>query len=223
MKLVKRIPSGAGLGGGSSDAAATLWALNQLWGLGWTTPQLIALAAQLGSDVPFFLHGGTALVEGRGDRVTPLPELPPRWVVLLTAASNLPEKTAVLYRALTSADYSDGSASHRLVERLSSGADLTETSLVNAFDRPARGLFPQLEQHRRVLHAAGATETHLSGSGPTLFSLERTAEDARRVASFLSATHTVVYVAETTSGCLFHKSRRHRSEDACSGADSPSA
>lgn len=75
IHLVKHIPSQAGLGGGSSDAAATLRAVNQLFGLCLTLPRLIEMAAALGADVPFFLHGGTALVEGLGERVTSLPPL----------------------------------------------------------------------------------------------------------------------------------------------------
>ena len=75
ISVKKRIPLLAGLGGDSSDAAATLRGLNQLWGLGLTLEQLIPLARQLGSDVAFFLYGGTALVEGRGEIVTPLPPL----------------------------------------------------------------------------------------------------------------------------------------------------
>src|SRR4030043_1892880 len=72
IKLEKRIPWGAGLGGGSSDAAATLSALNRLWNLKLTISDLIEPAARLGSDVPFFIYGGTALIEGRGERVMPL-------------------------------------------------------------------------------------------------------------------------------------------------------
>ncbi|GAI27125.1 unnamed protein product, partial [marine sediment metagenome] len=81
--LEKRIPWGAGLGGGSSDAAAVLLALNKLWGLDLTTSGLVGLGAKLGSDVPFFIYKGTALVEGRGERVTPLSASLPGWFVLL--------------------------------------------------------------------------------------------------------------------------------------------
>ena len=76
--IQKRIPVGMGLGGGSSDAAAALIALNQLWGLSLGAEELAQVAAELGSDVPFFLWGGTALAEGRGERVKPLPPLPPQ-------------------------------------------------------------------------------------------------------------------------------------------------
>jgi 4-diphosphocytidyl-2-C-methyl-D-erythritol kinase len=83
IKLEKRIPWGAGLGGGSSDAATTLSALNRLWELKLKASELIELATRLGSDVPFFIHGGTALIEGRGERVAPLAASMPGWFVLL--------------------------------------------------------------------------------------------------------------------------------------------
>src|SRR5439155_13291328 len=81
IELRKRIPLASGLGGGSSDAAATLRGLSQLWGKALPKDQMRNLATVLGSDVPFFLEGGTALVEGRGDRVIPLPAPPPGWAV----------------------------------------------------------------------------------------------------------------------------------------------
>ncbi|MDP2675876.1 MAG: 4-(cytidine 5'-diphospho)-2-C-methyl-D-erythritol kinase, partial [Dehalococcoidia bacterium] len=83
IRLTKRIPVAAGLGGGSSDAAATLRGLDELWGLGLGGEKLAEMAAGLGSDVPFFLAGGTALAEGRGERVTPLLDATQSWLVLL--------------------------------------------------------------------------------------------------------------------------------------------
>src|SRR5512136_2681922 len=82
IDLRKHIPWGVGLGGGSSDAAAALLALNELWGLRLPLSELDRLASKLGSDVPFFIHKGTALIEGRGDKVTPLPSLSATWFVL---------------------------------------------------------------------------------------------------------------------------------------------
>src|SRR4029077_16313168 len=82
----KRIPSQAGLGGGSSDAAASLVGLNRVWRLGLSRARLMAIAATLGADVPFFLSGGTALGLGRGDEVYPLADLPRHWIVLRVRA-----------------------------------------------------------------------------------------------------------------------------------------
>jgi 4-diphosphocytidyl-2-C-methyl-D-erythritol kinase len=82
ITLDKHIPAGGGLGGGSSDAATTLVALNRLWGLGWSTGQLAELGLELGADVPVFVHGRSAWAEGVGERLTPL-ELPERWFLVV--------------------------------------------------------------------------------------------------------------------------------------------
>jgi 4-diphosphocytidyl-2-C-methyl-D-erythritol kinase len=92
----KQVPSGAGMGGGSSDAAATLIALNRLWGLGWPRGRLLALAPELGADVPFFLGGGSAFVEGIGERLTPI-ALPPQWFAVVKPPAHL--DTGVIFRS----------------------------------------------------------------------------------------------------------------------------
>ena len=116
--LAKEIPLAAGLGGGSSDAAVTLLGLNALWGLEMTHERLAALAERLGSDVPFFLTGGAALVEGRGERVTPIPA-PPRLGLLLAFPDiRVENKTAAAYRSFTPADYRDGAMTSALVARI---------------------------------------------------------------------------------------------------------
>jgi 4-diphosphocytidyl-2-C-methyl-D-erythritol kinase len=88
IHIEKRVPAGAGLGGGSSDAATTLLALNRLWGLNWPRERLAALALTLGADVPFFVHGQHALVEGVGERITPL-TLPRAWLAVVKPAASL--------------------------------------------------------------------------------------------------------------------------------------
>lgn len=98
IHLVKRVPLQAGLGGGSSDAAAVLRGCNRLWNLDWPAARLAEVGRELGSDVPFFLHGGTALGEGRGDRVRPLPPLPPLPLLLCHPGPGI--ATAGAYRAL---------------------------------------------------------------------------------------------------------------------------
>ncbi|HEY2926662.1 4-(cytidine 5'-diphospho)-2-C-methyl-D-erythritol kinase [Piscinibacter sp.] len=84
----KQVPAGAGMGGGSSDAASTLLALNRLWGLDWPLPRLLALGLTLGADVPFFLRGKNAFVEGIGEVLTPLP-LPHQWLAVVKPAASL--------------------------------------------------------------------------------------------------------------------------------------
>ena len=105
ISIAKRIPVAAGLGGGSSDAAATLVALNRLWRLGLSIGELTALAARLGSDVPFLLRGGTAMVSGRGERVAPLPPADLEWLVIACPDIPVPNKTASLYGRLSPVNF----------------------------------------------------------------------------------------------------------------------
>jgi len=93
ISIEKRVPWGAGMGGGSSDAASTLLALNRLWGLNWPLSRLLPLGLQLGADVPFFLGGHNALVEGIGEILRPLPELPPLWLAVAKPAEAIATKS----------------------------------------------------------------------------------------------------------------------------------
>jgi 4-diphosphocytidyl-2-C-methyl-D-erythritol kinase len=179
--LSKRIPLAAGLGGGSSDAAATLRALNELWRLGYADAQLAGMGAGIGSDVAFFVYGGTALAEGRGERVTPLPDVPPTWLVLVVPPFRLPEKTRRMYSALTLADFTDGSRTEALLRRLRQGRPIADEGLYNAFERAAYDVFEGLHAYRDALLAAGARRVHLAGSGPALFALGPEEEAARAV------------------------------------------
>jgi len=122
IEIDKHIPLLSGLGGDSSDAAATLRGLNQFWESGLSLQELVELASQLGSDVAFFLYGGTARLEGRGERVTPLPPLPHMWAVLVVPpVPRLPGKTEQLYASLKASHYTDGQVTERLVDTLKEG------------------------------------------------------------------------------------------------------
>lgn len=195
ITLEKGIPVAGGLGGGSSDAAATLVGLNRLWRLDLAPSRLAQVAASVGSDVPYFLVGGTALVEGRGERVTPLPPAPPLWVVLLLAPQSSPgAKTAQLYSLLQKEHYASGAATRRLVAALREGRFPGE-GLVNSFEAVASRAFPFLEEHRGAFLRAGAASVHLTGSGPTLYTLVAAEEEARSLASRLEGAGRRVVVA----------------------------
>lgn len=170
VTLVKFVPAAMGLGGGSSDAAAVLRGLNRLWSLGLTPQQLVEMAAELGSDVPFFLFGGTALAQGRGERILPLPDVSPRWLVVAAPPLSLANKTRRMYEALSEAHFSDGSRSDRLAAKIRGGQPF-EDCLSNVFQEAALALFPQLGSWRDAFLAAGARQVHLAGSGPALFAL----------------------------------------------------
>ena len=197
IHLTKRIPLAAGLGGGSSDAAAALLGLQRLWDLTPPFPELVRLAAQLGSDVPFFLGGGTALVLGRGEQVHPLPPLKPAWLVLLVPPLALERKTATLYARLTPGDFTTGEATQRLVEAIHQGQDLDDAWLTNAFQRAALEVFPQLETHETLFYQAGAQKVHLAGSGPTLFALVPEAEAGRAMVEQLRARGLQAHLVQT--------------------------
>jgi 4-diphosphocytidyl-2-C-methyl-D-erythritol kinase len=181
ISVRKRVLEAAGLGGGSSDAAATLRGLNQLWGVGSMDERLAEMGSELGSDVAFFSHGGTALAEGRGERVTPLPDAPQAWLVLLVPAISLPAKTRAMYSTLRAEDFTDGSRTAALVERLATEDGIEDGSLCNAFERAAYEHFPGLGKFRDWLIEAGAGSVHLCGAGPALFALASGEPEARAI------------------------------------------
>ena len=171
IEITKRIPLSSGLGGDSSGAAAILLGLNRLWQLGLSLEELAELAPKLGSDVAFFLYGGTALVGGRGERVTPLPSLPRRWVVLVVSSiPKMQEKTKRLYASLNAAHYTDGQITERLVKALEGGG-FKPSLLFNTFENVAFDQFSGLEVYKEHIKKLGAPNIHLAGSGPTLFTM----------------------------------------------------
>ncbi len=197
IRVRKRIPVAAGLGGGSSDAAAVLRGLNELWGLGLSEGGLAEVAAGLGSDVPFLVCGGTALAEGRGERITPLPDAPPTWLVLLAPPLAFPEKTRRMYAALTPSDFTDGSRTEAFVDGIRAGRPVDGASLHNAFERVAFEAFVGLDRYRDALLAAGARQVYLAGSGPALFALAPDEEAARAVYERLRPPGGQAFLART--------------------------
>jgi 4-diphosphocytidyl-2-C-methyl-D-erythritol kinase len=179
IELLKAIPSPGGLGGGSSDAACVLLALNALWASHVSIVRLERLGANLGSDVPFFIHGGAALIEGRGERVTPLPDAQPLWLVL--AKSPVSVSTAAVFRALSPADYAPADDARALMEAIRDGRPLPLASLRNTLEAPVLRAYPEIATTRDALLAAGAPIVRMSGSGPTLYALFGALEDASRV------------------------------------------
>ncbi|HYP41678.1 MAG TPA: 4-(cytidine 5'-diphospho)-2-C-methyl-D-erythritol kinase [Chloroflexia bacterium] len=179
IELRKRIPTSAGLAGGSSDAAATLLGLCELWGLELSKGELRYLAAQLGSDVPFFLNGPTALVEGRGERVTHLPATLPGWAVLVCQPYDLPNKTQRLYAALKKQDMTDGNTTRQLVHTILREEFPRADLLHNSFQRAAFAIFGGLAQTAQLMLRSSGRDAHLSGSGPTLYTLFTAAQRSR--------------------------------------------
>jgi 4-diphosphocytidyl-2-C-methyl-D-erythritol kinase len=179
ITLDKRIPVAAGLGGGSTDAAAVLAGLNRLWGLRWPAERLAELAVGLGMDVPFFLRGGAALATGRGERLAPLGGAA---LALVLVNPRVPVSTAELYTRVTPTMYSDGARARQMADALESRrAGRVAVSLYNGLEAAARPAYPQIGQMQAALVAAGALGAAMSGSGPTVFGVARSWEQARQV------------------------------------------
>lgn len=147
IELRKHIPWGVGLGGGSSDAAATLLALNELWGLGLPLSELVRLASKLGSDVPFFIHKGTALVGGKGEKVTPLPSLPATsFVLLVPPLPRISDKTKQMYDRLDTAYYTEGQFVQQALSSLRQGKAIDPGLMFNVFEKVAFNFFLGLDK-----------------------------------------------------------------------------
>jgi 4-diphosphocytidyl-2-C-methyl-D-erythritol kinase len=195
LVLTKRIPLAAGLAGGSSDAAAALVGLDRLWRLGLDDTDLAALAAQLGSDVAFFLKPPAAWCTGRGERVTPLAPGRTLWFVLLCPPFGL--ATADVYRAGTvPAQPYDGAAIREALGR--GDAEEIGPLLFNRLQAPAEQLRPELLEYLALLAQTRPAGRLMSGSGSTLFALCRGPREAARVAAGLrSRTDAAVYVVRS--------------------------
>lgn len=164
ITLEKAIPAGGGLGGGSSNAAATLLALDEMFGLGTSEERLAHLALALGSDVPFFLVGGTAYATGRGEQLTPMQSAAPIPLLLLLPAERV--STADAFRRLRS--YSPPIGIERYRSILADGILDHASELTNDFEEPIFALLPRLGELKGRLLRAGAAWAGMSGSGSTM-------------------------------------------------------
>lgn len=182
LTVRKRIPLAAGLGGGSSDAAATLRLLDRAWRTELGDARLSEIGGTLGSDVPLFVGGATNLIRGRGEVVEPLFCPPTFWVVLVTPDCSPPDKTRALYCALAQDDLSDGTKTLSLAGALREGQPIRDDLLVNGFDRAADRVYTDFPSLRARLTELLQRRVHLTGAGPTLFAIYRRSDDARLAA-----------------------------------------
>jgi 4-diphosphocytidyl-2-C-methyl-D-erythritol kinase len=167
ITLEKRIPIAAGLGGGSSNAATALLALNHLWGLKCPATVLHQLAAQLGSDVPFFLNGPTALAAGRGEVLSPIPPLPPLTGVLVNPGFGVSAGWA--YGQFRDRSLgSDQTLAITLRALQNQELSLLADAIINDLEPGVAAVYPVIREMQEALRAVGAVATFLSGSGPTV-------------------------------------------------------
>lgn len=197
ITLEKAIPAGTGLGGGSSDAAATLLGLNRLWELGWSVDHLHPVAASLGSDVPLFLTGQSAIMRGRGERIEPLHAAWHGWLVLVVPPFRL--STAAVYR-----EWSHTAAKARASEAPWKVLPCTSESLLarlfNDLEPAAFGVEPRLASLHAAIDGHQGRSVRMTGSGTALFTLfdDRTEADTwRRAAAALVPSGTQLRVIST--------------------------
>lgn len=171
IRIQKSIPVQAGLGGGSSNAAATLVGLNRLFGLGLGQERLLQIAAELGSDVPFFIIGGTVLAEGRGEILTELNDAPSLALVVVKPDIGVP--TASAYSALDAiTDRQPGQATEAMLTALESGRiDKIAESISNDFEQVVFPEFPFIEEISEALIDEEAEAAALCGSGSAVFGI----------------------------------------------------
>lgn len=199
IMLEKRIPVAGGLGGGSSDAAATLWGLNRLWGLQWGQERLGELGTELGMDVPFFLVGGRAVATGRGEQIRRLPGTPA--ISLVLVSPGFPLSTREVYARVPRGFSDDGARTSILIEALASrNPSRVAGSLYNALETVVEPAYPQIARVKHALAAAGALGTVMSGSGPTVVGIARSADHARQLRKRLTTASRSCWAVRTIPG-----------------------
>jgi 4-diphosphocytidyl-2-C-methyl-D-erythritol kinase len=206
ITITKNIPIGAGLAGGSTNAAAVLVGIDRLWNLGLTQGELRELSAQLGSDVPFCISGGTVLAVGRGELLSPLPTLENLALVIckprklgistvwayqtfrsqgLLATKSQPSHSSQMLAAISSRDES----SHRQIARL----------LYNDLERVVLPAYPEIAKIKQDLEAQECLGVLMSGSGSTVFAIAQNLESAHRIAEAIAQDDLDIWVTSSSS------------------------
>lgn len=197
IEVQKRIPVAAGLGGGSADAAMTLMGLAQMWKLRLDGRELHALAARLGSDVPFFLSGGAAVARGRGERVQPLPPLPTTWVVL--ARPRVPVLTEWAYRHFQPLGITRRPDVTTLVDAVRRrDVPAVGRLLGNVFEEFIAGRHPIVTELKTRILRGEAYGAAMTGTGPTVFGLMANEAAARHVANDLGTVEGLDVIVTRT-------------------------
>lgn len=191
ISIEKEIPIAAGLAGGSSDAAATLKGLNELWNLGLTIDELAELGSKIGSDVPFCVYGGTALATGRGEKIKEIPAPPACWVVL--AKPKIGVSTAEVYGGLK-VDEIEHPNTQKMIEAIETGDyELLCQSVGNVLESVTFKLHPEVVMIKEQMKRFGVDAVLMSGSGPTVFGLVENEARVSRVYNGLRGFCEEVY------------------------------
>ena len=198
MTLRKYIPVAAGMGGGSSDAAAALKGLNLLWGLGLPDERLEEIGLTIGADVPFCIRGGLQRAQGVGERLTPLPLKRPLYIVAFQPCRGLSTKevfTALHEEGIDPADRPDNDAAQRALA--TGDVRLLGRSMGNVLEPVSRRLRPQLDEAIRAIEASGALGARMTGSGSAVFGVYAHAGACKRAAQLLTQAYPACRMMHT--------------------------
>ena len=195
IRIVKRIPSGAGMGGGSADAAAVLRALNRHYGEPLSVLALAELGAQVGSDVPFCVLGGTAMVEGRGERLRKLPDMPD--CIFVVCKPDFSVSTPELYEKIDRVAIPQR-PDNRAMETALLAGDLgaVAENLCNVFDPVVTSEHLELNYIKSICHSYGALNQQMTGSGSAVFAILPNFEYAAVVCNMLKDNYPKVFIAK---------------------------
>lgn len=196
INIKKRIPVAAGLAGGSTDAAATLVGLNKLMGTGISIDDLMLMGAEIGSDVPFCIIGGTALAYGRGELIRPLAPLPKLWVLL--AKPDIEVSTATVYKNFNPGVVSKRPGTTAMIAAIE-GKDyrmITE-QMANVLETVTLKMHPEVERIKKLMVSYGIRDVMMSGSGPTVFGLSQEEDQIIKAARELAKQIPTVIVTNT--------------------------
>ncbi len=198
IKLKKNIPLGAGLAGGSTDAAAALTALNRLWELDIKVEELMEIGGEIGADVPFCIRGGTCLAKGKGEILTELSSLPPHWVLLLVFPFNV--STAEIYGAFRLVDVRERPETEKIIKALKDGqVDRINEYTANVLESVTLREYPQVAERKRELIEKGLSGVLMTGSGPTLFCLSTDKNKLEEAAKSFKLKGEKVIISRTAS------------------------
>lgn len=196
IKLEKNIPLGAGLGGGSTDAAAVLLALNRLWELNINREELMEIGSKLGSDIPFCIKGGTCLARGRGELLEELFPLPSLWVLLVVFPFSV--STAEIYGSLDLEKIEGRPDTLSLLSALKDkDMEVVQEHMGNVLEGVTLKKYPQVARVKEELYRRGLRGIQMTGSGPTLFSLSSSREELEEAVSSSPGEGVKVIITKT--------------------------
>ena len=199
IELKKNIPSSAGLGGGSSDAAATLRGLNKLWNLKLSLYELAEIGSSVGSDVPFFIYGSTCIVKGRGELVRQLKAIKHKWILIILLPFEIKDKTKKLYSHVTKNNFTDGCFTDKLAEEINSNSGcVSDLRLFNSFEFIYSEIFEDYKKMIADFKDIGTSPLHLAGSGPSVYFISDDETEVLEAAEKISSiTNFRVYITRT--------------------------